>query len=123
MDGKKQNRRGMSEEIEMLKEQSGKVAQWATELQVVNKVDADMALTGLAKMKGIRAKWVAYWKPLKDAASAAHKGICAKEKEGTEQIDVAEAIIKRKVLTWQQAEQEKAREEQVRLQAIADEQS
>ena len=113
----------MSEEVEVLKEQSSKVAQWAAGMIVANKCDADIAVAGISRMKTVRAQWVAYWEPIKSAASAAHKAICAKEKEGTEGIDAAEKIVKAKITAWQNAEQEKAMIEQRRLQAIADEQA
>ena len=113
----------MSEEIEVLREKGAAVTVWANMMVVACKEDADLALVGLSKMKGVRAAWVAYWKSPKEKAAAAHKEICAKEKEGTEHIDAAEVIVKRKVLAWQQAEQEKAYAEQRRIQAIADEQA
>ena len=104
-----------------LKERASKVMEWAQGLVVASKADQDSAIATLAGVKGVRAAWVAYWKPIKDAAAAAHKGICAKEKEGTEIVDKAETIVKSKLLTWQQAERAKAEAEQRRLQAIADE--
>jgi hypothetical protein len=104
-----------------LKEQSSVVLAWAQDLAVRTKDDADRAMTRLSELKGIRAKWVAYWKPLKEAAKAAHSAICGKENEGTAIIDQAETAVKGKVLAWQQAERAKAEEAQRKAQAEADE--
>ena len=104
-----------------LKEQSGVVLAWARDVFVETKADADQAMMRLSELKGIRAKWVAYWKPLKDAAKAAHSAICGKENEGTAIIDDAERTVKGKVLAWQQAERAKAEEAQRKAQAEADE--
>jgi hypothetical protein len=104
-----------------LKEQSSVVLAWAQDLAVRTKDDADRAMTRLSELKGIRSKWVAYWKPLKEAAKAAHSAICGKENEGTAIIDQAETAVKGKVLAWQQAERAKAEEAQRKAQAEADE--
>ena len=104
-----------------LKAQSGAVLTWARDVYVETKADADAAMSRLSELKGIRAKWVSYWKPLKEAAKAAHSAICGKENEGTVIIDDAERIVKGKVLAWQQAERAKAEEAQRKAQAEADE--
>lgn len=104
-----------------LKEQSNVVLSWAQSLVVSTKTDADLAMTRLSELKGIRRKWCDYWKPLKDAAKAAHSAICGKENEGTAIIDQAESAVKGKVLAWQQAERAKAEEAQRKAQAEADE--
>ena len=97
--------------------------QWAKQLVVANKEDAEAALAQLSNIKAARRKWTDYWGPLKKAAHDSWKGIVAKEKEGTDIIDAAERTVKGKVVTWQRAEQEKAEAERRRLQAIADEQA
>ena len=104
-----------------LKKQSSVVLSWAQSLVVSTKADADQAMTRLSELKGIRRKWCDYWKPLKDAAKAAHSAICGKENEGTAIIDDAERTVKGKVLAWQQAERAKADEAQRKAQAEADE--
>jgi hypothetical protein len=111
-----------NEQVE-LKEKANAITQWAGDVKVTCKEDADNAIAGLAKIKAVRAAWCKYWEPLKRSANEAWKGIVAKEKEGTEHIDKAEEVVKRKVLTWQNLEREKAAAEQRRLQAIADEQA
>lgn len=104
-----------------LKERSNGVLVWAQSLVVSTKTDADLAMTRLSELKGIRKNWCDYWKPLKDAAKAAHSAICGKENEGTAIIDQAETAVKGKVLAWQQAERAKAEEAQRKAQAAADE--
>lgn len=107
--------------VVQLKEQSNSVLAWAQRLAVATKADADAAMTRLSEIKGIRKNWCDYWKPLKDAAKAAHSAICAKENEGTAIIDQAETSVKGKVLAWQQLERVKAEEIQRKAQAAADE--
>jgi len=92
----------------------------AQDIAVANKADADGAMTVVAEIKTRRAKWVAYWKDIKESAYASWKGIVANEKEGLDIYDKCEQVIKSKVLTWQQAERAKAEAEQRRLQAEAD---
>lgn len=104
-----------------LKTEATGMMQWANGLTVATKADADTAMLKLGEIKGIRAKWVAYWKPLKEAANTAWKGIVEKEKEGTDVVDQAERVVKSKVLAWQLEQQRIAAEEQRRLQAEADE--
>jgi hypothetical protein len=110
----------MSEEQAVeLKGRAGKVMEWATGLTVATKDDKDQAIRHLAGVKGIRAAWVAYWKPLKEAAKAAHSAICDKEKEGTVLVDEAEAIVKGKVLAWDRAEAARIAEQQRMLDEAA----
>jgi hypothetical protein len=71
-------------------------------------------------VKAVRKRWVDYWAPLKKAANDAWKQVVAKEKEGTDVVDRAEAVVKSKVLAWQSAERQRAEAEQRRLQAEAD---
>ncbi len=104
-----------------LQREAGNAVTWATGLTVATAEDANMVMTRLGEMKGVRARWVAYWGPLKKAANETWKGIVAKEKAGTDIVDLAESIAKAKVLAWQQAERAKAEAEQRRLQAEADE--
>ena len=95
-----------------LKGRAGKVMEWATGLTVQTKSDRDQAISHLAGVKAIRASWVSYWKPLKEAAKAAHSAICDKEKEGTVLVDEAEAIVKVKVLAWDRQEAARIAEQQ-----------
>lgn len=104
-----------------LRGQSSVILAWASQLAVATKQDADGAMLRLSEIKGIRKKWTDYWKPLKDAAKAAHAAICEKEKEGTSVMDEAEQTVKGKVLAWQQAERAKAEEAQRKAQAEAEE--
>lgn len=107
-------------QVVSLKTEASGMVTWAEGLCVYTKQDADSAMLRLSEIKGIRSRWVAYWKPLKEAANLAWKGIVAKEKEGTDVVDQAEQIVKGKVLAWQQAERARAEAEQRRLQAEAD---
>lgn len=104
-----------------LRGQSSVILTWAGSLSVQTKDDADQAMLRLSEIKGIRKRWTDYWKPLKEAAKAAHSAICAKENEGTIIMDQAESAVKGKVLAWQQVERAKADEAQRKAQAAADE--
>ena len=101
-----------NEAVVELKGRAGKVMEWATGLTVQTKGDRDQAINHLAGVKTVRASWVAYWKPLKEAAKAAHSAICDKEKEGTVLVDEAERIVKDKVLAWDRAEAARVAEQQ-----------
>lgn len=107
-------------EIELRTQSRGMLA-WAYGLVVASKADADAAMLRLSEIKGIRKRWCDYWRPMKEAAKAAHAAICGKENEGTEIIDRAEEEVKRKVLAWQQAERARAEEARRKAQAEADE--
>lgn len=108
-------------EVVALRDQSNGILAWAGGLVVQTKADADQAMLRLSEIKGVRKKWCDYWKPLKDAAKAAHSAICGKENEGTAIMDQAESAVKSKVLSWQQVERAKAEEAQRKAQAEADE--
>lgn len=103
-----------------LKSDAAGLLVWAQQVAVATKEDADSAMTRLSEIKAVRKRWTDYWAPLKKAANGAWKGIVAKEKEGTDLADRAEAVVKGKVLAWQQAEHEKAEEVRRKLQAEAD---
>lgn len=108
-------------QVASLKTEATGMMQWATGLVVVTRDDADSALQRLSVIKGLRKKVVDWFAPMKKAAADAHKAIVTREKEVTDVADRAEAVVKQKVLAWQQAEQRKAEAERLRLQAEVDE--
>ncbi len=107
--------------VTVLKNEAQGMVVWAETVMVTTKAEADTAMTRLSDIKGVRARIVVYWSPVKKAAHDAWKGIVSREKDLTDICDKAEVVVKQKVLAWQQAEQRKAAVEQARLQAAADE--
>ena len=75
----------------------------------------------LKELKTAQKKADEFFDPLVSQAFQLHKSICARKKLLTAPLEQAERIDKAKMLSWQQAEQEKAEAERRRLQAIADE--
>ena len=112
---------GKSEQVEALRGQADGLAAWSDGLVVSDQCSADAAVARLSELKGVRKRWVEYWRPIKAAAHDAWKRITAKEREGTDLIDSAERRVKAKVLDWREAERRKAEEQRAKLQAIANE--
>ena len=101
----------MDATIEEQLEKSGAAAvQTAKAFKITSQEDYEQGgkyLTGIkTRMKQISE----YWKPAKEAADKAHKQLVAKEKQMLKPLQEAESIIKRTMLTYQQAV-EKARRE------------
>ena len=72
-------------------------------------------------LKDLRAKIVDYFKPLKEAAHAAHKAVTTKEGEELKPLDDAITILRNKMNVFNAEQQRLERIEQARLQKIADE--
>jgi hypothetical protein len=111
----------MAQEIEMLKQETNSIANWANGLFVSSKEEYQMAYARVKEIKRIRAKWVAYWGPVKTKAHAAWKEVVSREKAVADLCDAAERMAKDKADAWFAEQQRIAAEEQRRLQAIADE--
>ena len=76
----------------------------------------------LNEIKPMRARWQAYWAPIKESAYRSYKGILDKLNEGDKPLEIAEANIKAGIRDWdakqeqiRQAQQRKAQEEAERL--------
>lgn len=111
----------MEERIEMVQQEAVRITRWAAELVVSNAEEYKGAVEGLQSIKALRKQWVDFWSPMKEKAHVAWKAIVAKEKQGTDVFDKAEATAKGKAKAWIEAEEWKAAVEQRRLQAEADE--
>lgn len=75
----------------------------ARSMNIISQQDYEEAGKTLVEIK-TRAKQVKdYWKPLKDAASKAHKALVEKEKAMLNPLDEAERIIKGAMIKYQQA--------------------
>lgn len=83
----------------------------ARAMNIISQQDYEEAGKVLVEIK-TRAKQVKdYWKPLKEAASKAHKALCDKEKTMLNPLDEAEKIIKGAMVKYQQAVEEARRRE------------
>lgn len=111
----------MDNEIAVVKAETAGIALWAQNLVVATVEDYKEVVKRIQVNKVWRQKWVAYWNIPKTAAHEAWKSLVGKEKEGLDIFDQAEYVAKTKALTWKQAEDQKAAEQQRKLQAIADE--
>jgi hypothetical protein len=111
----------MEKNIEVVKQEAGKIEVWANGLVVTNKEEYALAYEGIKQIKTLKTQWLNYWKPVKDNAYKAWKGITGKEKEGADILDNAERTAKQKAESWRQEQERRAEQERLRLQAIADE--
>ena len=67
-----------------------------------------------------KKKWVEdYWAPEIDQANALHKSLCAKKKQMLGMLDPLESELTTKGLTWRRQEEQRRRDEELRLQAEA----
>lgn len=98
-----------------------RLTEWAGALVVQSAQDYEAAVHMLKDVKTVRASIVEFFRDPKTKAHATWKAIVAKEKGLTERLDAVERQAKGVMLTWQRAEQEKARAEQERLRRIEEE--
>lgn len=93
---------------------------WAANLVVFNNETRTEVIGGLRSVKKRRAGIVEFFALMKSTTHKAWKATVSKEKSYTDILDRVERIVKDKVLVYDHAEEKKRREEQQRLQAIAD---
>ncbi len=111
----------MPQELEVIRQETNSIANWANGLVVASKEDYQTAYARVKDIKAIRSKWTAYWGPVKTKAHAAWKEIVARESAVVKICDQAERMAKDKADAWYAEEQRKAAAEQARRQAVADE--
>lgn len=107
-----------SEEVE-LKHEALTIVEQAKLCQIVDQPSYDSAAKLLLDaIIPFRKRWENYWKPLKEAAWSAHKGIMDKFNEGDKPAEAAERTVKAEIRRWddqqariQQELQRKAQEE------------
>jgi len=98
-----------------------KAEAWAAGLSVTDGDTYNTAVTGVKAIKTIKDGIIAFFKPEKAAAHKTHAIICAKEKSFMDQLVVAEATARKEILRYDVAQAEAKRVEQKRLQDIEDE--
>lgn len=111
----------MEQEIEVVRAEAANVVQWANQLVVATVDDYKAVVVRLQAIKAGRSRWVKLWEKSKANTYAAWKGVVADEKVGLDVFDRAEQTAKGKALAWKQIQDQKAAEEQRKLQAEADE--
>jgi len=79
-------------------------------IQIIDQDSYDNAANVLLTIKRWRKDWELYWSPLKASAYKTWKDICAKHGEPDKMAETSEAIVKQKILAWDQ-EQERIRQE------------
>lgn len=95
----------------------------ATSITVSNQNEYESATIAMKQIKEGAGKITDFFKPLKEAAHAAHKAITSKEAEVLAPLKEADLIIRAKMSDYL-TEQERIRKaEEIRLQAIADEEA
>jgi len=96
---------------------------WTQSVSVTCPEQREEVYKAIQEVKGVKGRIVAFFKPSKDHAFAAHRAIVANEKSFTDRLDKFEVAGKRAIMSYDEAENQKRLAEQRRLQAIADEQA
>jgi hypothetical protein len=102
------------DEEKELQSQALTVVQRAKAIVVFDQASYDAAadlLTGT--IKPLRARWLEYWNPLRDAAYKSYKGILDKFNEADKPLELAERQVKAEIARWD-LEQERIRQEEQR---------
>lgn len=95
---------------EQIEKEALTLKQRAETMQIVTLEDYQTSAEMRKILKDLDKNIVAFFEPMKSAASAAHKSICAKENEARKPITEADAIVTKKRTTWYD-EQERIRKE------------
>lgn len=99
------------------------VVSWAIGLKITTAEDFTEAGQRLQQIKGMARRITDFFEPMKQRQDEAKRAILDAEKKLAGPLEQAETMAKHAMLTFQRAEAEKARVEQARLQAIADEEA
>lgn len=95
---------------EQIKKEALTLKQKAEAMQIVTPEDYQSSAEMRKVLKDLDKNIVAFFEPMKAAASAAHKTICAKENEARKPITEADALVSRKRTAYYD-EQERIRKE------------
>jgi hypothetical protein len=110
----------MSEEMEIREKVDG-IVERAGQIAIATAEDYREASEWLKAVKAAKLAVTEHFGGMKAAAHAAWKAIVAKEADAMKPLEEAEAMTKRKLLAYQQAEEAKRVAEEQRLQAIENE--
>lgn len=98
------------------------VSRQASAMEVVDQKTLENAVAFGREVKNRMATVKDYWKPLKDAANAAHKRLCERESEMLRPLTYAEAVLKGKIGAYSAlVEQQRAEREAAARKAAQEE--
>lgn len=104
-----------SKELVEIEQETNVIVSQANNIQISNQEEYENAVEFAKKVKEANKKITDYWKEPKANAAKVHKDICNKEKQMLEPLNVAEKIVKTKLVDYVN-EQERIRlEEQIRI--------
>ncbi len=104
-----------------LRESVSACVKWSNDNSIATQADYQTTGEHLKQLKTQQKKADEFFDPVIKAAHETHKMLVSRKRLITDPLTQAEAVDKRKMLTFQQEEQRKADIERQRLQAIADE--
>ena len=107
-------------DVEVIREEVAPVIAHANGLTVASAEQYQDAADFLKRVKGAQKMVTDHFAPMKTAAHAAWKTICAKENEAQEPLTAAEKTVKSRMLTWYQEQERIRREQERKLQAEAE---
>lgn len=106
-----------------LREHVAECVIWSQQNAIATPEDCTLTAEHLRTIKAAQKRADEFFDPPIAQAFALHKMLCQRKRVITDPLKESEAIDKKKMLGYQQAEQAKAEAERRRLQAIADEQA
>lgn len=74
----------------------------------------------LVRLAGERRRRIEFFRPMKEAAFAAHRAVCARESEALAPLRRAEGVLSSVLVDYRQREKEARREEQARWNALSE---
>ena len=113
----------MSETELTVQQETNQMVQAAQGISIADNEQFESAANLLKQVKSTKKQVTDYWKPAIAAADKTHKELTAKRKAMTDICDHAESIIKAKMLTNQQAQDEKRRVAEAEAQRLAQQES
>lgn len=106
---------------EQIEKEALTLKQRAETMQIVTPEDYQSSAEMRKILKDLDKNIVAFFEPMKSAASAAHKAICAKENEARKPITEADAIVIKKRTTYYDEQERIRREAEAKAQKEAEE--
>lgn len=109
------------EEEKALTRQVMSLKQVVNDMQVIDKTSVEAASNMLLELKDKKKQINDYFKPMVDAAFAAHKSIKARQNEAVQPIEAMENVLRAKISHYLTAEELKRREEERKARIAAEE--
>jgi len=106
-------------QVETVKQEALAIPEQAQALKIVSNETYQQAGTMLTQIKGLRRKIQDVFKPMKDAATKAHRAVLEQERQADAPLVQAERILKPALSAWDTAQEQARRVEEQRLQELA----